>query len=122
VMQAKDRDRAAVAKTSGRQRRQQRRLLVFCDVLVSAQQLTLQQIRTKQINRSVQCRGCSRQRAAGWQRQCVSACPTFVLEDVEADAADAVDVGMIDLAEEVNLRRHHRIVLRQEQLETEHAT
>ncbi len=44
---------------------------------------------------------------------------TLVLEDVEADASHAIDIGMIDLREEVHLRWHHRIVLRQEQLQAE---
>jgi hypothetical protein len=42
---------------------------------------------------------------------------TLVLQDVEADASDAIDVGMVDLGQEMHLRRDHRIVLRQEQLQ-----
>jgi hypothetical protein len=45
-------------------------------------------------------------------------CPrTLVLQDVEADASDTINVGMVDLGQEMHLGRDHRIVLRQEQLQ-----
>ncbi len=40
----------------------------------------------------------------------------LVLEDVQADAAEFVNVGVVDPCEEAHLWRHHRIVLWEEEL------
>ena len=45
----------------------------------------------------------------------------LVLEDVKADAAQFVNVGVVDLGEEAHLGWRHRIVLRQEELQFEDA-
>lgn len=42
-----------------------------------------------------------------------------VLEDVEADAAELVDVGVVDLGQEADLGRRHRVLFREEELELE---
>lgn len=44
---------------------------------------------------------------------------TLTLEDVEANAAQPVDVGMVDLGEEADLGRSHGVVVWQEELELE---
>ena len=44
------------------------------------------------------------------------------LENVKADATELVDIGVKDLCEESNLRRGHRVVIGQEQLELEDTT
>lgn len=44
------------------------------------------------------------------------------LQDIEADSAELVNVGVKDLGEESDLGRRHGIVVGQEQLELEHAT
>lgn len=46
----------------------------------------------------------------------------LTLEDIQADAAKTVDVGVVDLGQETDLRRGHRVVVGKEQLETEDAT
>lgn len=45
----------------------------------------------------------------------------LVLEDVEADAPELVDVGVVDLGQEAHLGRRHGVVLGQEELELEGA-
>jgi hypothetical protein len=45
----------------------------------------------------------------------------LTLEDVEADAAQSVDVGVVDLGEEAHLGRGHGVVVGKEQLELEDA-
>eukprot|EP01006_Ploeotia_vitrea_P044530 TRINITY_DN66836_c1_g1_i2.p1 TRINITY_DN66836_c1_g1~~TRINITY_DN66836_c1_g1_i2.p1 ORF type:complete len:150 (+),score=17.12 TRINITY_DN66836_c1_g1_i2:40-489(+) len=46
----------------------------------------------------------------------------LVLEDVQADAAELVDVGVVDLGQEAHLGRHHWVVVAQIQLEFEQTT
>lgn len=46
----------------------------------------------------------------------------LTLEDIQADAAETVDVGVVDLGQETDLRRGHRIVVGKKQLETKDAT
>ena len=46
---------------------------------------------------------------------------TLTLQDVQADAAKTVDVGVVDLGEEANLWRSHGVVVREEELEIEDA-
>lgn len=43
----------------------------------------------------------------------------FLLENIQTDTPKTVDVRMVDAREEAHLRRRHRVVLRQEQLELE---
>lgn len=43
-------------------------------------------------------------------------------QDVKADAAKLVDIGVENLGKEADLRRRHGIVVREEQLELECAT
>ena len=43
------------------------------------------------------------------------------LEDVEADAAESVDVGVVDLGEEAHFRRCHGVVVWEEELKLEDA-
>ena len=38
----------------------------------------------------------------------------LTLQDIEADAAQLVDVGVVDLGQEADLRGHHRVVVCQE--------
>jgi len=45
----------------------------------------------------------------------------LVLEDVEADAAQLVDVGVVNARQEAHLGRRHGVVGRQEQLQLEDA-
>lgn len=45
----------------------------------------------------------------------------LVLENVEADAPQPVNVWVIDTCDEAHLRRRHRVVLRQEELQLEEA-
>lgn len=45
----------------------------------------------------------------------------LVLEDVEADAAEAIDVRVVDLRAEENFRRDERVLLWQEELQVEEA-
>jgi hypothetical protein len=46
---------------------------------------------------------------------------TLTLEDVEADATQSVDVGVVDLGQEAHLGRGHGIVVWEEELELEDA-
>lgn len=46
----------------------------------------------------------------------------LTLQDIQADAAKTVDVGVVDLGQETDLGRGHRVVVGQEQLETKDAT
>eukprot|EP00315_Gephyrocapsa_oceanica_P012014 CAMPEP_0185288548 /NCGR_PEP_ID=MMETSP1363-20130426/3459_1 /TAXON_ID=38817 /ORGANISM="Gephyrocapsa oceanica, Strain RCC1303" /LENGTH=111 /DNA_ID=CAMNT_0027884427 /DNA_START=356 /DNA_END=691 /DNA_ORIENTATION=+ len=46
----------------------------------------------------------------------------LVFEDVQADAADLVDVGMVHLRQEAHLWRRHRVLLGQEELQAEDAS
>lgn len=45
----------------------------------------------------------------------------LVLEDVEADASESIDVGMIDFGDEAHLGRGHGVVLGEEQFQFEEA-
>ena len=45
----------------------------------------------------------------------------LTLEDIEADAAQAVDVWVVDLGEEADLGGSHRVVVWQEKLKLEYA-
>lgn len=49
----------------------------------------------------------------------VACCGYLTLEDVQADPTKSVDIGMIDLGQKADLGWHHRVVLRQEQLQLE---
>lgn len=59
---------------------------------------------------------------------CVSFCiwkylgVRLTLEDVEADATQLVDVGVVDLGKEADLGRGHGVVIREEEFELEDAT
>lgn len=44
------------------------------------------------------------------------------LQDVQADSAEAVDVGVVNLCEEADLGRSHGVVVGQEQFELEDST
>jgi hypothetical protein len=44
------------------------------------------------------------------------------LQDVEADPSKTVDVRVVDLGKEPDLRRSHRVIFRQEKLETKNST
>ena len=46
----------------------------------------------------------------------------FVLEDVETDTAELVDVWVVDLGSEEHLWSDHWVILRQVELQLEHAT
>lgn len=46
---------------------------------------------------------------------------SHTLQHVQADAAQLVDVRVVDLGQESDLRRRHRVLVRQEELELEHA-
>ena len=46
----------------------------------------------------------------------------LVLEDIEADAAKLVDVGVVDLGSEKNLGRDHGVLIWQEEFAVENAT
>jgi hypothetical protein len=46
----------------------------------------------------------------------------LTLQNIQADAAETVDVGVVDLGQETDFGRGHRIVVGQEQLKTEDAT
>lgn len=48
--------------------------------------------------------------------------PSLTLQNIQADAAQTVDVGVVDLGEETDLGRRHGIVVREEQLKLEDAT
>jgi hypothetical protein len=43
----------------------------------------------------------------------------LILENVEANSAELVDIGMINLGQEADLGRSHRIIIGQEQLQLE---
>jgi len=43
------------------------------------------------------------------------------LQNVKADSAESVDVGMVDLGEEADFGRGHRVVIRKEKLKLEGA-
>lgn len=43
----------------------------------------------------------------------------LTLQDIQADAAQAIDVGVIDLSQESDFGRSHRIIVRKEELESE---
>lgn len=45
----------------------------------------------------------------------------LVLEDIEADTAQFVNVGVVNARQEAHFRRRHRVIRRQEQLELEDA-
>jgi hypothetical protein len=45
----------------------------------------------------------------------------LTLEDIEANAAQPIDVWVVDFGEESDLGRGHGVVIRQEQLELEDA-
>jgi len=45
----------------------------------------------------------------------------LVLEDIEADTAETINVGVVNLSEEADFGRDHGVVLGQEKLELEHA-
>ena len=47
--------------------------------------------------------------------------PSPTLQDVEADAAEFVDVGVEDLGQKPDLGRRHGVVVGKEQLELENA-
>lgn len=44
------------------------------------------------------------------------------LQYIQADSAEAVDVGVVDLGEEANLGRSHGVVVGQEQFELKDST
>jgi hypothetical protein len=46
---------------------------------------------------------------------------SLTLEDVEANTAQSVNVGVVDLGEEADFGRGHGVVVREEQLELEDA-
>ena len=48
--------------------------------------------------------------------------PRPTLKNVEADAAQLIDVGVKDLGQEADLGRRHGVVVGEEQLEFEDAT
>lgn len=43
----------------------------------------------------------------------------LTFQDIETDTAEAINVGMVDLGEEADLRGAHRIVFGEEELQTE---
>lgn len=45
----------------------------------------------------------------------------LILEDVQADATQLVDIGVVDLRQKTNLGCVHRVILRQEQLQLKKA-
>lgn len=44
------------------------------------------------------------------------------LQDIQANSSETVDVGVVDLGQESDLRGSHGVVFGQEQLKTEDAT
>lgn len=46
----------------------------------------------------------------------------LTLENVKANAAQPVDVGVVDLGKKANLGRSHGVVVRQEELQLEDTT
>lgn len=46
----------------------------------------------------------------------------LTLQDVETDAAEFVNVGVVDLGEKTYLGRCHGVIIRKEELELEYAT
>lgn len=48
-------------------------------------------------------------------------CSQLTLEDVQTDAAQSVDVGVVDLGEEADLGRGHGVVIGEKELELEDA-
>ena len=44
------------------------------------------------------------------------------LEDIQADPSKPVNIGMVDLRQESNLRRGHGVIFRQEQLKVKDST
>lgn len=46
----------------------------------------------------------------------------LTLQHIETDASELVDVRVVDLGEEPDLGRHHRVVICEEELELEDAT
>lgn len=51
----------------------------------------------------------------------VGSCEKFTLEDVKADTAKFVDVGMEDLGKKSDLGRRHGVVIGEEEFELENA-
>lgn len=49
-------------------------------------------------------------------------CDGRTLQDIQTDTAKAVDVGMVDLCQEADLRRSHRVIIGEEELKPEDAT
>lgn len=49
-------------------------------------------------------------------------CNFLTLQDIQADPAKTIDVGVVDLGEEANLGGSHRIVIGQEEFKSENAT
>lgn len=45
----------------------------------------------------------------------------LVLQNVQADATQLVHIGVVDLGQEADLGGRHRVILREEQLQLEHA-
>ena len=43
----------------------------------------------------------------------------YTFQDVEADTTKLVNIGVVNLSQEANLRRRHRVLLGQEQLQLE---
>jgi hypothetical protein len=48
--------------------------------------------------------------------------PKHTFEHVETDAAETIDVGVVDAREEADLGRGHRVVIWEEELGLEHTT
>lgn len=47
---------------------------------------------------------------------------SLTLENVKTDAAQPIDVGVVDFGKEANLGRSHGIIVRQEELELKDTT
>jgi hypothetical protein len=47
---------------------------------------------------------------------------SLTLQDIEADAAETIDVGVVDLGKEADLGRGHGVVIGKEELKTEDST
>jgi hypothetical protein len=47
---------------------------------------------------------------------------SLTLQDIQADTAKAIDVGVVDLGQEADLGRRHGVVVGKEELKTEDST